>query len=176
MQIDDEAIALLRQQIEAQLALAAEERRKNDLTEQTLRQALAETQIRQVAERNRLQIQLDTNEKVAGLAGSLPQVFLAIHGIREWCREASRRLDRIDEILILQLSGRGNDNKARVTELQQELQQEHNQRLLVQEYDNLRELEEQKAEHGSIDLPLSLRNQIKKTTRRIEELEAKLNG
>lgn len=176
MQIDDEAIAILRQQIEAQLALAAEEKRKNDLTEQTLRQALAETQIRQVAERNRLQMALDTNERVAGLAGSLPQVFLAIHGIREWCREAGRRLDRIDEILILQLSGRGNDNKARVTELQQELQQEHNQRLLVQEYDNLRELEEQAAEYGSVDLPLSIRNQIKKTKKRIEELEIRLGS
>lgn len=176
MQIDDEAIALLRQQIEADNAKTAELRRQNDLTEQTLKQAQLEAQVRQVADRNRLKITLDTNERVTGLAAELPQVFLAIHGLREWCREANRRLDRIDEVLLLQLTGRGNGNRTRVAELKQELEQEHTQRLLVKEYENLNELEEQAAEHGGISVPLHITNAIKKTKRRIEELENKLKG
>lgn len=174
MQLDDEAYTVLRQQIEAENAKTAELKRQNDLTEQTLKQAQVEAQIRQVAERNRVKIGLDTNERVVGLAEALPQVFLAIHGIREWCKEATRRLDRIDEVLLLQLTGRGNGNRPRVAELKQELDHEHTQRLLVQEYENLAELEQQAAEHGGLNVPLNILNGIKKTKRRIEELEAKL--
>lgn len=175
VQIDDEAYALLRQQIEAQLALVAEEKRKNDLLEASLKLSQADSQVRQVADRNRIKLALNTNERVIGLAEQLPQVFLAIHGIREWCKEASRRLDRIDEILLIQLTGRGNGNRPRVAELKQELEQEHAERLLTQEYENLNELEEQAAGHGALDTPLKLLNQIKKTKQRIQELQAKLD-
>lgn len=174
MNIDDEALAVLRQQIEAQLALAAEEKRKNDLLEAALKQSQVDAQIRQVTERNRVGIAVDTNEKVAGIAAALPEVFLSIHGSREWQKEASRRLDRIDEIALIQLSGRASDHRERVTELKKELDREHNERLLSQEYENLQELEGQAAQHGAIDIPLRLLNQIKKTRQRISELEAQL--
>lgn len=176
MQIDDEAIALLRQQIEAEVAHTAELKRQNDLADQTLKQAQVDAQIRQVTERNRVGIAMDTNEKVAGIAAALPEVFLAIHGSREWQKEASRRLDRIDEIALIQLSGRGNDHRERVKELKQELDQEHDERLLAQEHENLQELEMQAAQYGSIDVPLKLLNQIKKTRQQIKELEEKLGN
>lgn len=183
MQIDDEAISLLKQQIEAAVAQTAELKRQNDLAEQAIKQSQSDAQgreladrQREIAERNRIKIALNTNERVIGLAEQLPQVYLAIHGIREWCKEASRRLDRIDEILLIQLSGRGNGNKARVAELKDELQREHNQRLLAQEHENLQELEEQAAQYGTIDQPLKLKNSIRNTKQRIKELETKLEN
>lgn len=185
VQIDEEAYALLRQQIEAQLAQTAELKRQNDLAERAIAQAQADGRNREIADRNRIKLALNTNERVIGLAEALPQVFLAIHGIREWCKEASRRLDRMDEILLLQLTGRGNTrgepgaggNRPRVAELKQELEQEHAERLLVQEVQNLNELEEQAAEHGGeINSPLKLKNDIKKTKQRIVELKAKLDN
>lgn len=174
MQIDDEAIALLRQQIEAEVAHTAELKRQNDLADQVLKQAQVDAQIRQVTERNRVGIAMDTNEKVAGIAEQLPAVFLAIHGIREWCKEASKRLDRMDEVALIQLSGRSSDHRERVAELKKELDEEHNERLLAQEYENLQELEQQAAQFGSIDQPLKLLNQIKKTRQRISELEVQI--
>lgn len=169
---DDEAVNLLKKQIEAQLAVAAEEKRKNDLAEQALKQAELDRQLRQVAERNRLKVNLDTNEKVEGLLQQLPQIFLVIHGIHEWCKEATRRLDRIDEILLIQLAGKGNGNRGRVQELKQELELEHTERLILQEHENLQELELQAAQYG-IDKPIRLTNQIKKTKQKLEELERK---
>jgi hypothetical protein len=175
LQIDDEAITLLRQQIEASLALAAEEKRKNDLLEASLKQTQVDAQIRQVAERNRLRTALDTNEKVAGIAEALPGVFLAIYGMQEWQKEDSRWKDRVDDILLLLLTGRGNGNKARVTELKDELEREHYQRLLMQEDFNLQQLEQQAAAHGGlVNAPVKLHNDIRKTKQRIEELQEKL--
>lgn len=182
MQIDDEAYTLLRQQIEAENAHTAELRRQNDLAEQAIKQSQIDAgnreladRTREIAERNRIKIALDTNEKVGGLAEALPQVFLTIYGLREWQKEDSRWKDRVDEILLLLLVGRGNGNKARVAELAKELDQEHNERLLAQEVQNLNELEEQAAEHGGIvNSPVKLINDIKKTKQRIKDLKAKL--
>lgn len=183
MEIDEEAYALLRQQIEAEVAHTAELKRQNDLAEQAIKQALADAQSRELADRNRevsdrnrVKVNLDTNERVVGLADSLPQVFLAIHGIMEWCKEASRRFDRIDEIALIQLSGRSSDHRGRVAELKQELDQEHNERLLAQEYENLQELEGQAAQHGAIDVPLKLLNQVKRTREKIADLQGKLES
>jgi hypothetical protein len=182
VQIDDEAIALLRQQIEAAVAQTAELRRQNDLAEQAIKQSQADAQSREladrnreIAERNRIKLALNTNEKVAGIAEALPGVFLAIYGMQEWQKEDSRWKDRVDDILLLLLTGRGNGNKARVTELKEELEREHYQRLLSQEDFNLQQLEEQVAAHGGlVNAPVKLHNDIRKTKQRIEELQEKL--
>lgn len=163
MLIDEEAIELLKNQIAAELAITAEEKRKNDLAEQALRQ-------RDLADKIRLRTALDTNEKVAGLAQQLPEVFLTIYGIREWQKEASKRLDRIEEILLIQLAGKGNGNKSRIEELKQELQQQHTEQLIVQETQNLNELENQLAQYG-LNKPLDLINSIRKTKEKIKQLE-----
>lgn len=170
MQFDDEAIELLKKQIEVSLAVAAEEKRKNDLAEQTLRQAEIDRQSRELAARNRLKIALDTNEKVEGVANQLP---LFIAGFVEWQKEVSERLDRIEEILLIQLAGKTNGYKTRVEELKRELAKEHTQQLLLQEHNNLQELEIQAAQYG-IDKPIRLVNQIKKSRAKIEELEKRL--
>lgn len=174
VQIDDEALDLLRQQILADQEKTAELKRQNDLAEQALKAAQAETQLRHITEPNRLRIALDTNEKVAGLLALSPQIPLFVEGFAEWQKEDARWKERVDEILLLILTGKGNGNRSRVEELKQELHRENNQRLLTQEYENLAELEGQAAQYGQMDTPLKLINAIKKSKGRIAELEEKL--
>jgi hypothetical protein len=172
VQIDDEAIELLKKQIEVSFVLSAEEKRKNDLAEQALKQAEIGRQSREVADRNRLKIALDTNEKVEVLAQQLP---LFIAGFVEWQKEDAKWKDRLDEILLLLLTGKGNGNKSRIDELKRELEQSHTEQLIVQEYENLHELENQAAQYG-VDIPIRLVNQIKKSKAKIDELGRKLAG
>lgn len=167
MQIDQEALNVLRQQIAAEQATADELKRKNDLTERTL----VELQRNRMAEQQRARLAFDTADRVSGLAEALPQVMLAIHQINEWCREASGRLDRVDEILMLLLAGKSG-NKARVEAFKSELNEEHDQRLLVQQHRNLQVLEEQAAGYG-MDVPLYLINHIKLVREKIAGLEGR---
>lgn len=135
--IDNEAINLIRQQIEAEHRVAEEKKRQNDLAEKALLLAQERDRSREVAERNRTQLLINSNEKLTGLVEMLPQVFLTIYGINEALAEIARRIDRIDEVILILLTGRGNGNKDRVEELKGEL---HRERLTRQHLKQLKSL------------------------------------
>lgn len=166
---DDHVIELLRQQVKAETDAVNESRRKNDIAEKQLE----ETRRARVAEQARLKIILDTYERIAALPDCLNRLSLAIYGIDECLREMAGRLNRIDEVILLMLSGRSNGNKARAQELRSELEQERKRGLLYQERRTLQHLEEQAAKHG-LDVPVAILNQIEDTKIRIEALKSDL--
>jgi len=176
MDIDNEAIELLREQIRAEQETAAEIKRRNDLSEQALR----ETAKARTAEQVRQRLVFDVYERVACLAETLPRSLAEISafllGVDESLKAIDGRLDRTDEILLIWLLGRKNGNKTRAEELQAELGRERDQGLLFQEYENLHALELQAAQYGSADTPLKTLNQIKACRAKIEKLQARLDG
>lgn len=164
---DDQALELLRQKILVEQETVAEQKRKNDILER-------EARARDTADKIKVRIALDTNEKVSGLVAQLPQVFLTIYGIQESLKEQARRQDRAEEIFLLLLTGKGNGNKQRIDELRKELSVEHLERQLLIETQNLNEIEEQIAHYG-LDVPLQLVNTKRKIKEKIDELQSKLN-
>lgn len=155
-----------------QAAIAQKE--ANDLLIKVQKEANELELRRQVSDRNRLAIAMRTQEMVEGVLAMWSQVQLFIEGFSEWQKEDARWKERSDEISRLILTGRGNGNKTRIAEIKNELEIEHNERLLATETENLYQLREQAALYG-MGVPLSKLNEIKQAERAVEKLQAKLD-
>jgi hypothetical protein len=172
MNIDQDALDLLRQQVAADIE-------KNRIAQETL----TEMRRKSEAEQRRSKIMMETFEHVACMPGTLKEIHLAILGLNEFLEDISigfdnigDRLARGEEIDLIMLSGRRNNgNKERADELIAELKRDRDKRLLLKYQRNLNKLLETAAMHG-VDVPLVISNQIEETKAAIARLEDKLNG
>jgi len=155
-------------------ALRKQQQELLDLETQRLAFDKKKEEDRKLAEQNRLAIAIRTNEMVEGLLALLPRAQLFIEGLTEWQKEDARWKDRMEEVSLLILTGKGNGNKARVDELKTELVISHTQRLLIQETENLYQLREQASAYG-MGVPISKLNEIKQAERTVEKLQIKLD-
>lgn len=171
--MDEEALQILREQIRAEEAHAAELRRQNDLAAASL---LKLEQTRQV-EARRTRLWLEISERTANLVQQVPELGLLLHGFSEKLdeygenlREVSKRLDRIEYALMLVLSGKSGD-RAKAQALVQNIERDRtNRRLLERHYRFLNELQVQLASYG-IQKPVELLIQVEDLQAEIERLE-----
>lgn len=110
-------------------------------------------------------------EQAAGLIAGMSVLIQTIEAVREWQEEASERLERLERAAILGLSGRSDGEL--LTALKHTEHISSLKRQLSQQIENLNTLQEERAESG---FNLTLENKIKKTSARIEELKAELDG
>lgn len=164
-----DVVEMIQQQIKAELATAAELRRQNDLAQQTL----TELARNRAAEQQRRNLAFDTNDKVSGLIPALQKAFRDIKDIRAKLREAERRAERTDDILLLLLTEKSPEKIAAAREdLQAEIDERETDRhkLLRVHTRNLARLREQAAGHG-LRVPLDLMNEIESEEAAIRELQ-----
>lgn len=163
--IDDDALDLLRQQVAADIE-------KNKLAQETLEELRRTRQ----AESQRTATWLQIAESVAAMPNTMRELLLAILGLSESNEAIARRLDRIDNFMLIIASGRNNNgNKARLEELKSDLEKEHYQTLLFSYHRNLQHLQEQAALYGDSDIPLRIMNEIEQIRANISKTEEKLN-
>jgi hypothetical protein len=164
MDDQEEIIEKLTQRVQAELATAAELRRQNDLAEQSLKN-LERTRR---AESQRIQIWLGIAEQTAGLVQQLPEALLLLHGLDENLREVVRRLDRLENVVLLLLAG-GNQRKA--DRLAESIEKDRQARLVEANKRMLEQLELKRAAYGNLEAPAHLLVQIEDLKNEIEQLE-----
>jgi hypothetical protein len=162
--MDEEIIEKLTQRVQAELETAAELRRQNDLAEQSLKNLERTRQ----AEVQRIQIWLGIAEQTAGLVQQLPEALLLLHGLDENLREVVRRLDRLENVVLLLLAG-GNQRKA--DQLAESIERDRKARLIEANKRMLEQLELKRAGYGKLDAPAHLLLQIEDLKNEIEQLE-----
>ena len=157
--MDENLVEAIQKQVEAKYLEIAELKRQNDLNEASLQGV---NRLRE-AEKQRVKIAFDTNDKVSGLLVGLAEIIEKVDRIDKQCIELRQWLERTDDILLILLTEK---SPQKVIETRDDLQdiidlrQENRKKLIKKRIKNLDKLKEQAAEHGSIDVPLSLSNRI----------------
>jgi thiamine kinase-like enzyme len=164
MDDQEEIIEKLTQRVQAEQATAAELRRQNDLAEQSLNNLERTRQ----AESQRIRIWLGIAEQTAGLVQQLPEALLLLHGLDENLREVVRRLDRLENVVLLLLAG-GNQRKA--NQLAESIEKDRQARLIETNKRMLEQLELKRAAYGNLEAPAHLLLQIEDLQNEIRQLE-----
>jgi hypothetical protein len=160
----EEILEKLTQRVQAEQATAAELRRQNDLAEQSLNNLERTRQ----AESQRIRIWLGIAEQTASLVNQLPEALLLLHGLDENLREVVRRLDRLENVVLLLLSG-GNQRKA--NQLAESIERDRKARLIETNKRVLEQLELKRAAYGNLEAPAHLLIQIEDLQNEIRQLE-----
>lgn len=186
MQFDEQAIELIKQNIQAEQEKTAELRRQNDLAEQSLKVAKESQELMRAtlqAERNRLQLWLRISEQTAYIVQELPQLMYEVHTykgtfedmaalLEDTKLELGKRLGHLEYGMMLLLEGKNNNgNKGKSQALVKELDRSRKEQLLEESKRLLHELEVRSARYGKLDTPAHLTLQIEDLKQEIEELE-----
>ena len=167
--MDEDALEVLRSQVEAKYEEIAATKRQNELAED----ALKILQRTRNAEQQRVKMAFDTNDKVTGLLSGLSEILAKIDRIDKLCTELGRWLERTDDILILLLTEKSPQKIEEAREDLQEfidLRQESKNKLVRKRIKNIDKLKGQAAEYGSIDTPLALLNKIEAEQEELDRL------
>lgn len=155
-------IDLLSQRVKAEQETAAELRRKNDLEAKTLQ-----------VESQRNRVWFDISERTASIVNQLPEALLLLHGLDENLKEIVKRLDRLENVVLLILAG-GNQRKA--NELAESIERDRRSRLIEGHKRVLHELEIKRAAYGKLEAPAHLILEIEDLKDEIKQLEQGREG
>lgn len=167
--VDENVVEAIQKQVEAKYAEIAELKRQNDLNEASLKEVSRLAN----AEKQRVKLAFDTNDKVSGLLFGLSEVIEKIRHIDDRVIELRQWLERTDDILMLLLTEKSPHKvQEAIDDLEEVIgkRQESHKKLIRKHTANLSKLKEQAAGFGVMNIPLDLQNQIEAEEAELDKL------